>query len=110
MPVRVVDKFRDLLLTLFAVTFVWVASSVGGVDADSPVERPRQRRRRALVKTACYRLVMVSITVAVAWVVVGDPRSALDIGIIVNVLKTGTYYGYERLWSRIGRGMKPGAG
>jgi hypothetical protein len=31
------------------------------------VRRPRQARRRALVKTVCYRLVMIAVTVAVAW-------------------------------------------
>lgn len=57
--------------------------------------------RRAIVKTLCYRLLMVAITVAAAWLVVGDVSDAVNIGLVANVVKTGTYYGYERLWGRI---------
>lgn len=66
---------------------------------------PIQLRRRALVKTLCYRLFMVLITVVVAWVVVGNVSDALNIGLVANVLKTGTYYTYERLWDRISWGV-----
>ncbi len=64
-----------------------------------------QCRRRALAKTALYRTLMVCITVAVAFFVTDDPATALNIGIAANVLKTGTYYGYERLWDRIDWGL-----
>ena len=67
--------------------------------------RPRQARSRAIVKTLCYRLVMVAITIAVALVVVGDLREAASIGLVANVVKTGTYYAYERLWDRIAWGV-----
>lgn len=69
---------------------------------------PLQGRRRALVKTLCYRLVMVAITVVVAWVFVGDVSDALNIGIVTNIVKTATYYGYERIWDRISWGHGTG--
>ncbi|WP_248897991.1 DUF2061 domain-containing protein [Haloplanus halobius] len=72
------------------------------------VGRPRQARSRALVKTLCYRVLMVVVTVVVAWFVVGDVGEAASIGLVANVAKTGTYYAYERLWDRIGWGL-PGA-
>lgn len=62
-------------------------------------------RKRALAKTLCYRLVMVTITVLVAWAVVGDVGDALNIGLVTNVVKTATYYGYERLWDHIAWGI-----
>jgi uncharacterized membrane protein len=62
---------------------------------------PHQARRRAVVKTLLYRALMVLVTILVAWLVVGSVRDAVDIGIVANVVKTGTYYGYERLWGRI---------
>ena len=62
-------------------------------------------RRRAVVKTLCYRALMVTITVAVAWVVVGDLGDAASIGFVTNAVKTLTYYGYERLWDRITWGV-----
>ncbi|WP_338740865.1 DUF2061 domain-containing protein [Haloplanus salilacus] len=69
------------------------------------IRRPRQARSRAIVKTLCYRLVMVVVTVVVALVVVGDLREAASIGLVANVAKTGTYYAYERLWDRIAWGV-----
>ncbi len=68
-----------------------------------------QARKRAVVKTLCYRLFMVTITVVVAWLVVGDVGDAVNIGIVTNLLKTGTYYLYERTWDHITWGVS-GAG
>jgi uncharacterized membrane protein len=67
--------------------------------------RPHQPRSRALVKTLGYRLLMVVVTVVVAWVVVGDLGDAASIGVVANVVKTGTYYAYERLWDRVAWGL-----
>lgn len=67
--------------------------------------RPLQARKRAILKTPGYRLLMVAITITAAWVVLGDARSAVDIGIAANVVKTGTDYAYERLWDRISWGL-----
>lgn len=66
---------------------------------------PRQRLSRALVKTLCYRILMVAITIAVAFFYTGQISEALSIGLAANVIKTGTYYGYERLWDRISWGI-----
>jgi uncharacterized membrane protein len=51
---------------------------------------------------------MVAITVVVAWVFVGDVSDALNIGIVTNIVKTATYYGYERIWDRISWGHGTG--
>lgn len=69
------------------------------------VGRPRQARSRAIVKTLCYRLLMIVITVAVALMIVGDLGEAASIGLVANAAKTGTYYAYERLWDRIAWGV-----
>ncbi|SDZ95370.1 Uncharacterized membrane protein [Haloplanus vescus] len=70
------------------------------------VRRPRQSWSRALAKTLCYRLLMVAITIVVAWAIVGDVSEAASIGLVANVVKTGTYYGYERLWDRVAWGLE----
>ena len=62
-------------------------------------------RRRAVAKTLCYRALMVTITVAVAWLVVGDLGQAASIGLVTNAVKTLTYYGYERLWDHVAWGV-----
>ncbi|RCU46803.1 DUF2061 domain-containing protein [Haloplanus salinus] len=66
---------------------------------------PRQPRSRAVLKTLGYRLLMVVVTVVVAWVVVGDLGEAASIGFVANLVKTGTYYAYERLWDRVAWGL-----
>ncbi|MFC7177088.1 DUF2061 domain-containing protein [Halosegnis marinus] len=71
----------------------------------SRLRAPLQDRKRAVVKTACYRVVMVLVSVTVAYLVVGDATDALSIGLLTNVVKTLTYYGYERLWDRIAWGV-----
>ena len=79
-----------------------VAVVVSGMahSTDDP-SRPLQARKRAVIKTLGYRLLMVAVTVVVAWVVLGDVRTAIDIGLVANVVKTGTYYAYERFWDRL---------
>jgi uncharacterized membrane protein len=66
---------------------------------------PRQPRSRALVKTLCYRLLMIVVTVVVALGVVGDVGDAARIGLVANLAKTVAYYAYERVWDRIAWGL-----
>ena len=67
--------------------------------------QPHQRFPRAVVKTLGYRLLMVCITVAVAFGVLGDLGAALSIGLVTNLVKTGTYFCYERAWDRVSWGV-----
>lgn len=66
---------------------------------------PHQRMSRAVVKTLLYRVVMICITIVVAFLVTGNTGEALSIGVATNLIKTGTYYGYERIWDRITWGV-----
>ncbi|WP_411797995.1 DUF2061 domain-containing protein [Halonotius sp. F2-221B] len=68
-------------------------------------QSPHQRMSRALAKTLGYRVVMIVITIVVAFWFTGNTGEALSIGLVANVVKTGTYYGYERLWDRISWGI-----
>lgn len=66
---------------------------------------PHQRMSRAVVKTLLYRVLMVVITVAVAFVITGDTGDSVSIGVATNAIKTATYYGYERIWDRVAWGV-----
>ncbi|MFC7225818.1 DUF2061 domain-containing protein [Salinirubellus salinus] len=66
---------------------------------------PNQLRSRAVVKTLLYRVVMVLVSVGVAFAVTGSVGQSLSIGLVTNLVKTGTYYGYERLWDRVAWGV-----
>lgn len=63
--------------------------------------RARDGWHRTLVKTLAYRVVMFVITAVVVLTVTGSVSDAVNIGVATNVLKTLTYFGYERTWSRI---------
>ncbi|WP_122091043.1 DUF2061 domain-containing protein [Halalkalicoccus subterraneus] len=67
--------------------------------------QPSQSRSRAIVKTVCYRLFMFAITAGVAFLVTGAAGEALSIGVATNLLKTGTYYVYERAWAHVTWGV-----
>lgn len=66
---------------------------------------PTQSRARAICKTVLYRILMVAVTVVVAYAVTADATAALNIGIAANLVKTVTYYAYERAWDRIDWGL-----
>lgn len=66
---------------------------------------PHQRRRRVVAKTVCYRLFMLLVTISVAFLFTGELGSALNIGVVTNLVKTGTYYGYERVWDHVTWGV-----
>ena len=76
------------------------------MNADLLARNPIHGRRRAVAKTLCYRALMVTITVLVAWLVVGDVGQAASIGLVTNAVKTLTYYGYERLWDHVAWGVR----
>ncbi len=60
-----------------------------------------QTHGRTATKTVLYRVVMILVTIIVALLVTGRLDQALSIGIVANIVKTGTYYGYERLWAHV---------
>lgn len=66
---------------------------------------PHQARMRAIVKTLLYRVFMLAITVTIAFVVTENVGDAVSIGLAANVLKTGTYYIYERAWDHVAWGV-----
>ncbi|WP_049929188.1 DUF2061 domain-containing protein [Halopiger goleimassiliensis] len=61
----------------------------------------RGTRSRALCKALGYRVLMLVTTVVIALAVTGDPGVAIDIGLAATVVKTATYYGYERVWNAV---------
>ncbi|TYL36471.1 hypothetical protein CV102_21840 [Natronococcus pandeyae] len=65
-----------------------------------------QAHSRTLVKTLTYRVLMLLVTISVAFFVTGSAGDAINIGIAANLLKTGTYYGYERLWAHVSWGVE----
>lgn len=76
-----------------------------GVASKLLTRYPHQARLRAIVKTLLYRVFMILVTISVAWLVTGSGTDAVSIGLVTNLLKTGTYYMYERAWDWITWGV-----
>ncbi|GAB7120360.1 DUF2061 domain-containing protein [Natrinema pallidum] len=78
-----------------------VESGLSGVADRSRPLLERGGRARALCKALCYRVLMLCTTLVIALAVTGDPGTAIDLGVATTVVKTATYYGYERLWNAL---------
>ena len=59
------------------------------------------RKRRSLVKSITWRVVAFATTVAVAYLILGDVKASLSIGVVANGIKVGLYYMHERMWEDI---------
>lgn len=61
---------------------------------------------RTLAKTTTYGLMHLSVAVTVAYVLTGDWRVALGIGIVEPMVQTVAYTLHERFWARRGTPAK----
>ena len=67
---------------------------------------PRESRSRSLLKGLTWRFIATATTILIAWVITGDTRIALEIGLIEVFAKIGVYYAHERIWARIPVGLE----
>ena len=58
----------------------------------------------ALIKTATYSLMHLTVAIAVAYALTGNWAIALGIGLIEPFFQTIAYVLHERLWEKLGSG------
>ena len=63
-----------------------------------------EQHKRTLVKTITWRLIALSITIAVVYAYSGDAKESLVIGVAANAIKMIFYYVHERIWNRLSFG------
>ncbi|HLD56190.1 MAG TPA: DUF2061 domain-containing protein [Candidatus Omnitrophota bacterium] len=63
-----------------------------------------ETKLRSVVKTISYRIGGVFVTGAVAWMITGNPLSALQIGLADTFAKLVVFYLHERAWNKISFG------
>ena len=61
---------------------------------------------RSALKTATWRLAGTILTVAAAWWLTASLETALLLGLFELVVKFALQFGHERLWTRIGVGLR----
>ncbi len=62
--------------------------------------------RRHLIKTVTWRLIGTIDTMALAWLISGDPLVGLKVGGIEIVTKMALYYVHERVWYKLNFGIE----
>ena len=63
-------------------------------------------RIRSIVKSVTWRILALTITILVSFVIVGNWTVSISIGIVANLTKAFFYYIHERFWERIGWGRE----
>ncbi len=61
--------------------------------------------RQAMLKTCTYSLMHLTVAVTVAFVLTGNWRIALGVGVIEPMVQTVAYTLHERVWKRAGAGL-----
>lgn len=67
-----------------------------------------EQHRRSVAKAMSYRLIATGLVVLIAYVHTGQLGVAAKIGVAAAIAKTSLYYLWERLWTNISWGIKPG--
>ena len=66
----------------------------------------RESRVRHIAKTITWRGVGTLDTMALAWIITGNPLAGLKIGASELVTKMVLYYIHERVWYKVNYGLK----
>lgn len=60
---------------------------------------------RSIAKTISYRIIGAVVTAMIAWLLTGQFKVAVSVGLVDTLVKIGVYYGHERLWNRLPFGL-----
>jgi|TARA_R100000005_G_C4996393_1_gene203229 uncharacterized membrane protein len=55
-------------------------------------------KKRHLAKAISWRVVGTLDTIALGWIISGDPMIGVKIGVVELITKIVLYYGHERAW------------
>ena len=62
-------------------------------------------RKRHIAKTITWRLIATATTIALAWIISGDPMVGLKVGGWEFFIKMFLYYVHERAWYKVDFGL-----
>ena len=61
---------------------------------------------RTIIKSLTWRIGGLGMTFATAWAITGRPALAASIGVVDTAIKLVAFYAHERLWLKIGFGLR----
>jgi len=65
----------------------------------------KESRLRSILKGLSWRVIATATIIAIAYFKTGDVSLALEIGAIEFFIKLLLYYGHERAWQQVPRGV-----
>jgi adenylylsulfate kinase len=65
-----------------------------------------ETHKRSIVKAMSWRIIAVIITTLTVYFFTGDVVLSVGAGLVDSAIKIFAYYGHERMWNRIGFGIK----
>ena len=60
----------------------------------------KESYKSTLIKTLIWRVIATSITILSGWLISGNWKFGLAVGGLDTILKTVSYFGFERLWNK----------
>ena len=64
-------------------------------------EYPEETRLRSLIKSLVYRILSITGTFIILWLVIGELKQTTLTTIYVQVFLSFLYYFHERIWNKI---------
>jgi len=56
--------------------------------------------KSTLIKTLIWRVIATSITILSGWFISGNWKFGLAVGGLDTIIKTISYFGFERIWNK----------
>ncbi len=121
---RLVGTLDTILISWFITGDLWAGLKIGFAEVTTKMilyylhERVwfkinlskagiiRESRVRHIAKALTWRTVGTLDTMALSWIITGNPLAGLKIGMSELLTKTILYYIHERVWYKVNYGLK----
>ena len=77
------------------------AGGADGLMKEQSTAAVAESHTRSMLKGVTWRFVASMTTVIIAWLVIGEPGIAFQIGLFEAIIKIFVYYLHERIWAKI---------
>ena len=69
------------------------------------MRHPSQTQKRIIIKSLSYRLIGILINFCITFFLTKNTKIAIKASIVIEIIQTFAYYGWENLWNKIEWGM-----
>ena len=71
---------------------------------ESRTPRFHETRLRSFVKSLIYRILSITGTGILTWIITGDIRETISITLVIQIFLIILYYVFERVWNKVNWG------